>query len=343
MENVGELHRMIAKYNTELCQWKTKYETDAIQRNEELEKEKKKLVVKLQEADDTVEAIQSKYTLLEKTKARQAGEIESLTLDMEKATHTISIYEKKQRNFDRATAELQQNLQEKSAELEQLQRESRALSTELFKTKNAYEECLDCLETVKKENKNLQEEISDLTDNLADTAKSLYDVEKSKKSTDKEKSELHAALEEAESAIEAEEAKVLRLQVELAQSKQDFDRRVSEKDSEIDKSRQSGQKAIESMQTTLDGEIRARAEAIRAKKKVESEFCDLEIHLANANKQYMEMQKIANNSVAENKGLQKEIEEISRSREELAEQLSSAERCSNLYQVIGFYCPKRKL
>ena len=31
--------------------------------------------------------------------------------------------------------------------------------------KNAYEEALDALETIKRENKNLQEEITDLTDN----------------------------------------------------------------------------------------------------------------------------------------------------------------------------------
>ena len=41
-------------------------------------------------------------------------------------------------------------------DLEQSQKESRSLSTELFKMKNAYEEAMDALETVKRENKNLQ-------------------------------------------------------------------------------------------------------------------------------------------------------------------------------------------
>ena len=43
-------------------------------------------------------------------------------------------------------------------------KEGRGLSTELFKMKNAYEESLDALETMKRECKNLQDEISDLTD-----------------------------------------------------------------------------------------------------------------------------------------------------------------------------------
>ena len=46
-----------------------------------------------------------------------------------------------------------------------------------------------------------------------------------------------AALEEAEGAIENEESKVLRLQIEIAQIKQDFERRLNEKEEEIDNAR----------------------------------------------------------------------------------------------------------
>lgn len=40
--------------------------------------------------------------------------------------------------------------------MEGAQKEARSLSTELFKMKNSYEEALDQLETLKRENKNLQ-------------------------------------------------------------------------------------------------------------------------------------------------------------------------------------------
>lgn len=46
--------------------------------------------------------------------------------------------------------------EESQTDLEVTQRESRSLSTELFKLKNLYEDALDHLETVKRENKNLQ-------------------------------------------------------------------------------------------------------------------------------------------------------------------------------------------
>lgn len=53
-------------------------------------------------------------------------------------------------------AEWKAKCEESQAELEAALKESRSLSTELFKLKNAYEEALDQLETVKRENKNLE-------------------------------------------------------------------------------------------------------------------------------------------------------------------------------------------
>lgn len=53
-------------------------------------------------------------------------------------------------------AEWKQKYEECQCELETSQKESRSLSTELFKLKNCYEETLDHLESIKRENKNLQ-------------------------------------------------------------------------------------------------------------------------------------------------------------------------------------------
>lgn len=56
-------------------------------------------------------------------------------------------------------AEWKTKCEESQAELEAALKESRSLSTELFKLKNAYEEALDQLETVKRENKNLERKL----------------------------------------------------------------------------------------------------------------------------------------------------------------------------------------
>merc|ERR1712158_355262 len=106
-----------------------------------------------------------------------------------------------------------------------------------------------------------------------------------------ERNELQAALEEAEGAVETEESKILRLQVETTQMKQDFERRLAEKEEEIDNTRRNGSRALESMQSTLDSESKARAEAVRQKKKLESDFNDLEIQLGHSNRQATDASK----------------------------------------------------
>ena len=73
--------------------------------------------------------------------------------------------------------------------------------------------------------------------------------------------------------------------------KSDVERRISEKDEEIENSRRNGQRLLESIQAQLDVEIRARSEAVRMKKKLEGEISDLEIQFAHANRQNLEAQK----------------------------------------------------
>merc|ERR1712193_443273 len=113
----------------------------------------------------------------------------------------------------------------------------------------------------------------------------------SKRVADTERADIQASLEEAEAAIESEEAKTLRVQVELQQLKQEIDRRLAEKDEEIDNARRNATRSVEQIQASLDNEMRARGEAIRSRKKMESDFNDLEVQLATVSRQAQDAQK----------------------------------------------------
>ncbi|XP_024915593.1 myosin, heavy chain 7B, cardiac muscle, beta a isoform X3 [Cynoglossus semilaevis] len=329
-EAKAELQRALSKANTDVAQWRTKYETDAIQRTEELEEAKKKLVVRLQEAEETVETSNAKCSSLEKTKHRLQTEIEDLVIDLERANAAAAMLDKKQRNFDKVLAEWKQKYEECQSELETSQKESRGLSTELFKLKNSYEETLDHLETIKKENKNLQEEISDLTDQISQGSKTINELEKMKKGLDVEKSEIQAALEEAEGALEHEESKTLRIQLELNQIKAEVERKLSEKDEEIDSLRRSNQRTLESMQATLDAEAKSRSEAVRLRKKMEGDLNEMEVQLSHANRQAAESQKLLRNLQVQIKDVQLELDDTVHKNEELKEQVAVTERRNNL-------------
>ncbi|XP_074745692.1 myosin-1B-like [Strix uralensis] len=332
-EAKGELQRALSKANSEVAQWRTKYETDAIQRTEELEEAKKKLAQRLQDAEEHVEAVNAKCASLEKTKQRLQNEVEDLMIDVERSNAACAALDKKQKNFDKILAEWKQKYEETQAELEASQKESRSLSTELFKMKNAYEESLDHLETLKRENKNLQQEISDLTEQIAEGGKVIHELEKVKKQIEQEKSELQASLEEAEASLEHEEGKILRLQLELNQVKSEIDRKIAEKDEEIDQMKRNHLRVVESMQSTLDAEIRSRNEALRLKKKMEGDLNEMEIQLSHANRVAAETQKNLRNAQAVLKDTQIHLDDALRTQEDLKEQVAMVERRANLLQA----------
>ncbi|XP_026523363.1 myosin-1B-like isoform X8 [Notechis scutatus] len=332
-EAKAELQRAMSKANSEVAQWRTKYETDAIQRTEELEEAKKKLAQRLQEAEEHVEAVNSKCASLEKTKQRLQNEVEDLMIDVERSNAACAALDKKQKNFDKILADWKQKYEETLSELEASQKESRSLSTELFKMKNAYEESLDHLETLKRENKNLQQEISDLTEQIAEGGKAIHELEKVKKQIEQEKGELQASLEEAEASLEHEEGKLLRIQMELNQVKSDIDRRIAEKDEEIDQMKRNHVRVVESMQSTLDAEIRSRNDAMRLKKKMEGDLNEMEIQLSHANRQAAEALKNLRNTQGLLKDTQLHLDDSLRGQEDLKEQVAMVERRANLMQA----------
>ncbi|XP_054889448.1 myosin-7 isoform X1 [Poeciliopsis prolifica] len=332
-EAKAELQRSMSKANSEVAQWRTKYETDAIQRTEELEEAKKKLAQRLQEAEEAVEAVNAKCSSLEKTKHRLQNEIEDLMVDVERSNAAAAALDKKQRNFDKVLSEWKQKYEESQCELESSQKEARALSTELFKLKNSYEESLDHLETMKRENKNLQEEISDLTEQLGESGKNIHELEKLRKQLEQEKSEIQSALEEAEASLEHEEGKILRAQLEFNQIKADIERKLAEKDEEMEQCKRNLQRTIDTLQSSLEAECRSRNEALRLKKKMEGDLNEMEIQLSQANRQAAESQKQLKSVHAHLKDCQIQLDESVRANDDFKENMAIVERRNNLLQA----------
>ncbi|GCC29929.1 myosin-16-like [Chiloscyllium punctatum] len=332
-ESKAELQRLVSKLNSEVTTWRTKYETDAIQKTEELEETKRKLAARLQEAEEAAEAAQARAASLEKSKQRLTGEVEDLTIELEKANAAAAILDKKQRSFDKMMSEWQQKYEELQVELDSSQKECRSYVTEVFKLRTVYEESIEQLETVKKDNKNLQDEIKELVDQLTEGGKSVHELQKLKKKLEVQRDELQIALEEAESSLEAEEAKVVRIQLELAQVKADIERRIHEKEEEFEATRKNHQRAIESLQASLEVETKGRAEALRLKKKMEADVNEMEIQLEHANKNNAELVKTLKKLQQQLKDTQAQMDEDARRHEELREQFNLSERRISLLQT----------
>merc|ERR1712110_456049 len=187
--------KALSKAQAEIQLWKSRFETEGMGRVEELEAARNKLQAKIVESEELVDVLTTKVANAEKSKTRMNSELDDLAMEYERVHAAALITEKRGKNF----------------------------TSELFRLKAAQDEALEQLDIVKRENKNLADEIKDLLDQLGEGGRSIHDLDKQRRRLEQEKEELQGALEQ-------EENKVLRAQLELGQVKQEIDRRVAEKE-----------------------------------------------------------------------------------------------------------------
>merc|ERR1711970_123998 len=274
--------RLLSKAEGDASLWRQKYETDAVAKAEELEMTKMKLTARLTEAEATIDNQNGKLAQIEKAKAKIQGEITEMTAVLDQAQTLNAAMERKAKNFDKVISEMKNKVERLSFDLDVSQKETRNASSDLFKVKAAYEEIVLQLEEVRRENKALSNEIKDVMDQITEGGRSIHEIEKFRKRLEAEKLELQAALEEAEATLEQEENKVLRLQVELSQVRTEIERRLAEKDEEFLMVKKNQAKVLDSMQTALEAESKGKAEALRMRKKLESDAAELGLALEQA-------------------------------------------------------------
>merc|ERR1712241_845061 len=310
----------------------SKYETEALGRIDELEMGKTKLSSALLEAEETIDNLNQKVASAEKTRHRMETELEDLQLEYERVHAAAIITEKRGINFDKVIGEWKAKSDDLDAEVEASHKEQRNYSSELFRLKSAWDETAQQLDIVKRENKNLADEIKDLLDQLGDGGRSIHELDKQRRRMESEKEELQSALEEAEGSLESEENKVLRAQLELGQVRQEIDRKIAEKEDEFNNTRKNHARAMESMQASLETEQKAKAEGLRVKKKLEGDINEFEIALDHANKANNEALKSIKRYQGQLREAEVHYEEAARLRQEMSEKASLAERRSNALQ-----------
>merc|ERR1712142_751251 len=311
--------KALSKAQAEYQLWRSRYETEGMGKIEELEGARGKLQARIVEAEENVDALNNKIASAEKSKNRLMTDLDDTCMEYERVHAAALITEKRSKNFDKVLGEWQAKAGDVAAEIEASQNEGRNYSSELYRLKAAQDEAVEQLDIVKRENKNLADEIKDLLEQLGDGGRSIHDLDKQRRRLEQEKEELQAALEEAEGALEQEENKVLRAQLELSQVRQEIDRRVAEKTEEFNNTRNNHQRAMESLGASLETEQKSKAEALRIKKKLEGEINELEIGLDHANKANAEGLKAIKRYQGQLRDTIQAFEDESRQRQQISE------------------------
>merc|ERR1712241_266405 len=213
-EKKNDALKALSKAQAEIQLWKSKFEVEALGHIDELEGGRNKLASRVQEAEEHIDALNSKIASAEKSKSRMDAELEELGMEYERTHAAAMITEKRGRNFDKVVGEWKAKADDLMAELDACNSECRNFNAERFRIKAALDEATEQLDIVRRENKNLADEVKDLLDQLGDGGRSIHELDKQRRRLEAEKEELQAALEEAEAALEQEENKVLRAQLE---------------------------------------------------------------------------------------------------------------------------------
>ncbi|KAF1768356.1 hypothetical protein GCK72_000168 [Caenorhabditis remanei] len=321
-----DIQRQLSRINSEISQWKARYEGEGLVGSEELEELKRKQMNRVMDLQEALSAAQNKVISLEKAKGKLLAETEDARSDVDRHLTVIASLEKKQRAFDKIVDDWKRKVDDIQKEIDATTRDSRNTSTEVFKLRSSMDNLSEQIETLRRENKIYSQEIRDINEQISQGGRTYQEVHKSVRRLEQEKDELQHALDEAEAALEAEESKVLRLQIEVQQIRSEIEKRIQEKEEEFENTRKNHQRALESIQASLETEAKSKAELARAKKKLETDINQLEIALDHANKANVDAQKNLKKLFDQVKELQGVVDDEQRRREEIRENYLAAEK-----------------
>ncbi|ROT68718.1 myosin heavy chain type a [Penaeus vannamei] len=289
-EAKADVLRMLSKANAEALMWHSKYESEGVARVEEIEAARMKLAARLEEAEMQIESLN--------TLANSA--------------------DKKQKNFDKIISEWKLKVEDLGAEFDASQKECRNYATEHFRLKAAYDENIEQLDSIRRENKNLNDEIRDLMDQIGEGGRTYHEAQKNAKRLELEKEELQAALEEAEAALNKKRIRSSEHSLNSARS--------GKRLTGVFRRRRRNSTTLAS----LEVEAKGKAEALRLKKKkLESDINELEIALDHANKANSDLQKHYKKIYDDIKGMEGRVKDEQRLASEYREQYGIAERRFN--------------
>ncbi|CAH0547374.1 unnamed protein product [Brassicogethes aeneus] len=322
-----DLERQLVKSQGEVGIWRSKFESEAQARAEEVEELRRKYNARITEQEEHIEALLVKVNNLEKQKSRLQSEVEVLIIDLEKANNTARELQKRVEQLERINIDLKTRLDETVAMYEQCQRDLRTKVQELQRTVHELDKTREQKDQLARENKKLADDLGDAKSTISELTRRLHEMELELRRLENEREELTAAYKEAEAGRKAEEQRGQRLAAELNQFRHEAEKRLHEKDEEIEAIRKATSIEIEQLNArVVEAETRLKTEVIRIKKKLQIQITELEMSLDTANKVNLDLQKTIKKQSLTLTELQAHYDEVQRQLQVTLDQLTVSQR-----------------
>ncbi|MDK0841560.1 hypothetical protein P5E51_15815, partial [Clostridium perfringens] len=155
----------------------------------------------------------------------------------------------------------------------------------------------------------------------------LHELEIELRRLENEREELTAAYKEAEAGRKAEEQRAMRLASELGQFRHEAERRLQEKEEEIEAIRKQTSIEIEQLNArVVEAETKLKSEVTRIKKKLQIQITELELSLDVANKTNIDLQKVVKKQSLQLTEIQTHYDEVQRQLQVTLDQYGVAQR-----------------
>ncbi|XP_067929437.1 myosin-9-like [Watersipora subatra] len=243
-------------------------------------------------------------------------ELEDANNALEQQRSNASERERQQRKFDQNLAIQKQEQQKIQEERDLAEKDARDKETKILSLIRELEEMEDQMAEIQRKYSSQKREYDEIVSSKDDVGKSVHDLERAKRALEAQVEEQRQQLEELEDELQLAEDAKMRIEVNLQAKVTQLERDLQNKDDGVEESRKGLLRQLRDMETELEEERRQKTAATGAKKKIESEYAEMEAAVENANKmkedaqkQYRKMQTIVSQYTTE-------MEELRASRED---------------------------
>lgn len=307
--------------------WKSKYETECSARTEEVEELRRKFHVRITELEEQINALISKCNGLEKQKSRLQSEVEVLIIDLEKSNTNARDLQKRCDHIERINCDLKSKLDEVTSLYDASQRDNRNKAAELVRLNHELDKTREAKDQLTRENKKLSDENADLKSQLSELTRKFHELEIEYRRLENEREELAAAYKESEAVRKAEEQRAQRMAAEMNQYRHDMERRLTEKEEELECTKKQMSIEIDQLNSRLvEAETKLKTEVTRIRKKMQVTITELEMTLDVSNRNNIELQKSIKKQSMQLQELQSMYDETQRQLQITLDQYGAAQR-----------------
>jgi len=286
-----ELQKLLIKIQDEQRHLRDRLEKDLESKNEEFEDQRRKFNIRITEIQEQNTEILSKASNLDKAKQRLQGELDKVSGDVEKYRKRADEAVRRNKQLEKEVDEFRQRLSQVSAELESAVQANRNYQSELIKVKSLNDQFTEQIEIVTRDKRRLQDEMDVALNQISDLNSRLVDMDRLRKQLEGDKLTLGSAIEEYREQIHIEVTKYNTLNASIDKLRSDYEKKISEKDEELENLRVNHRRQLEQLQSSLEEiEVRSKTELSRLKSKYQTEIDELRLRYDSLKKIKSEME-----------------------------------------------------